>query len=162
MRILSEIIQAPGPANMEALFSRLPTICNVVVFSVHGYFGQADVLGLPDTGGMVVYILNQVRAMEEELLLRIKQQGLNVKPQILVVTRLIPDARGNKCNQEMELIEGTTHSHILRIPFITEKGVVGPWVSRFDIYPYLERYAQASISICTKNYTETSVSLRTN
>ncbi|KAH6806761.1 sucrose synthase 6 [Perilla frutescens var. frutescens] len=144
MRILSEIIQAPDPANMEALFSRLPTIYNVVVFSVHGYFGQADVLGLPDTGGQVVYILDQVRAMEEELLLRIKQQGLNVKPQILVVTRLIPDAKGNKCNQEMELIEGTTHSHILRIPFITEKGVLGPWVSRFDIYPYLERYAQAT------------------
>ncbi|KAH6795225.1 sucrose synthase 6 [Perilla frutescens var. hirtella] len=111
----------------------------------------------------VDYIVNQVRAMEEELLLRIKQQGLNVKPRIqFVVTRLIPDAKGNKFNQEMELIEGTTHSHILRIPFITEKGVLGPWVSRFDIYPYLERYAQASISICTKNYTETSVSLRTN
>ncbi|KAG6420910.1 hypothetical protein SASPL_117454 [Salvia splendens] len=142
MRILSEIMQAPDPANMEAFFSRLPVIYNVVVFSVHGYFGQADVLGLPDTGGQVVYILDQVRAMEEEMLLRIKQQGLNVKPQILVVTRLIPDAKGNKCNQEMELIEGTTHSHILRVPFITEKGVLGPWVSRFDIYPYLERYAQ--------------------
>ncbi|XP_047946933.1 sucrose synthase 7-like [Salvia hispanica] len=142
MRILSEIMQAPDPANMEAFFSRLPVIYNVVVFSIHGYFGQADVLGLPDTGGQVVYILDQVRAMEEEMLLRIKQQGLNVKPQILVVTRLIPDAKGNKCNQEMELIEGTTHSHILRVPFITEKGVLGPWVSRFDIYPYLERYAQ--------------------
>lgn len=33
----------------------------------------------------MVYILDQVRAMEEELLSRIKQQGLNVKPQILVV-----------------------------------------------------------------------------
>ncbi|KAL1563093.1 Sucrose synthase 7 [Salvia divinorum] len=142
MRILSEIMQAPDPANMEAFFSRLPVIYSVVVFSVHGYFGQADVLGLPDTGGQVVYILDQVRAMEEEMLLRIQQQGLNVKPQILVVTRLIPDAKGNKCNQEMELIEGTTHSHILRVPFITENGVLGPWVSRFDIYPYLERYAQ--------------------
>lgn len=53
MRILSEIIQAPDPANMEAFFSRLPAIYNVVIFSVHGYFGQADVLGLPDTGGQV-------------------------------------------------------------------------------------------------------------
>lgn len=53
MRILSEIIQAPDPTNMEAFFSRLPVIYNVVVFSVHGYFGQADVLGLPDTGGQV-------------------------------------------------------------------------------------------------------------
>lgn len=60
MRILSEIIQAPDPANMEEFFSRLPVIYNVVVFSVHGYFGQADVLGLPDTGGQVnmsVFIL---------------------------------------------------------------------------------------------------------
>ena len=34
----------------------------------------------------VVYILDQVKAFEEELLLRIKQQGLNVPPQILVVS----------------------------------------------------------------------------
>lgn len=93
----------------------------------------------------MVYILDQVRAMEEEILSRIKQQGLNVKPQILVVTRLIPDAKGNKCNQEMEPIANTTHSHILRVPFVTaEKGVVGPWISRFDIYPYLERFSQAT------------------
>ncbi|KAL0441177.1 UNVERIFIED_CONTAM: Sucrose synthase 6 [Sesamum radiatum] len=84
MRILSEILQAPDPTNMEAFFSRVPAIYKIVIFSVHGYFGQADVLGLPDTGGQVVYILDQVKALEEELLLRIKQQGLNVKPQILV------------------------------------------------------------------------------
>jgi len=34
----------------------------------------------------VVYILDQVKSLEAELLLRIKQQGLNVKPQILVVS----------------------------------------------------------------------------
>ncbi|CAA0836163.1 Sucrose synthase 6 [Striga hermonthica] len=142
MKILSEILQAPDPINMEAFFSRLPVIYNIVIFSVHGYFGQADVLGLPDTGGQVVYILDQVRALEEELLFRIRQQGLNVKPQILVVTRLIPNAKGNKCNQEMEPIVNTMHSHILRVPFNTEKGVLGPWVSRFDIYPYLEKFSQ--------------------
>lgn len=53
MRTLSEVLQAPDPINMEKLFSRLPTIFNVVIFSPHGYFGQADVLGLPDTGGQV-------------------------------------------------------------------------------------------------------------
>ncbi|KAL3618100.1 Sucrose synthase 6 [Castilleja foliolosa] len=142
MKIVSEILQAPDPIKMEAFFSRLPVIYNVVIFSVHGYFGQADVLGLPDTGGQVVYILDQVRAIEEELLMRIKQQGLNVKPQILVVTRLIPDAKGNKCSQETEPIVNTMHSHILRVPFNTEKGVLGQWVSRFDIYPYLERFSQ--------------------
>jgi hypothetical protein len=62
------------------------------------------------------------------------------------VTRLIPDARGTKCNQELEPIVDTKHSHILRVPFMTENGVLRQWVSRFDIYPYLERFAQANIS----------------
>nr|GLL19001.1 sucrose synthase 7-like [Ipomoea trifida] len=142
MRILSEVIQAPDPLNVEKFFGRLPFIFNIVLFSVHGYFGQADVLGLPDTGGQVVYVLDQVVAFEEELLSRIKQQGLNIKPQILVVTRLIPDAKGTKCNQEIEPVINTKHSHILRVPFRTENGVLDQWISRFDIYPYLERFTQ--------------------
>ncbi|CAN4083710.1 unnamed protein product [Withania somnifera] len=142
MRTLSEVLQAPDPLNIEKFFGRVPTVFNIVLFSVHGYFGQADVLGLPDTGGQVVYVLDQVVAFEEEMLQRIKQQGLNIKPQILVLTRLIPDAKGTKCNQELEPIKNTKHSHILRIPFRTEKGVLNQWVSRFDIYPYLERYTQ--------------------
>ncbi|KAK3041895.1 hypothetical protein RJ639_002177, partial [Escallonia herrerae] len=132
MRLLSEVLQAPDPVVMESLFSRLPTMFNIVIFSIHGYFGQSDVLGLPDTGGQIVYILDQVRALEEELLLRIKQQGLQVKPKILVVTRLIPDAKGTKCNQEMEPILDSLHSHILRVPFRTEIEVLQQWVSRFD------------------------------
>lgn len=84
--LLSEVLQAPDPLNTEKFFSRVPAIFNVVLFSVHGYFGQSDVLGLPDTGGQVVYVLDQVVAFEEELLMRIKQQGLTVKPQILVVS----------------------------------------------------------------------------
>ncbi|KAK1262263.1 Sucrose synthase 7 [Acorus gramineus] len=142
LHCLSEVLQAPDPLNIEKLFSRLPTIFKIVIFSPHGYFGQADVLGLPDTGGQVVYILDQVQALEEELLLRIKQQGLTVKPHILVVTRLIPDAKGTKCNQELEPILNTKYSHILRVPFKTENGILRQWVSRFDVYPYLERFAQ--------------------
>ncbi|KAL8038201.1 hypothetical protein ABFX02_11G089700 [Erythranthe guttata] len=142
MHSLSEIFQAPDPLNVDRFFGRLPIIFNVVLFSVHGYFGQSDVLGLPDTGGQVVYVLDQVVALEEELLLRIKQQGLNVKPQILVVTRLIPDAKGTKCNVELEPVMNTKHSHILRVPFTTENGVLRQWVSRFDIYPYLEKFTQ--------------------
>ncbi|CAK7327902.1 unnamed protein product [Dovyalis caffra] len=142
MRMLSESLQAPDPVKLELLFSRIPNMFNVVIFSPHGYFGQSDVLGLPDTGGQVVYILDQVRAFEEELLLKIKQQGLGVKPQILVITRLIPNAEGTTCNQEVEPIFGTKYSYIVRVPFKTEKGVLPQWVSRFDVYPYLERFAQ--------------------
>lgn len=30
----------------------------MVILSPHGFFGQSNVLGLPDTGGQVVYILD--------------------------------------------------------------------------------------------------------
>ncbi|KAL4186327.1 hypothetical protein AMTRI_Chr09g13590 [Amborella trichopoda] len=144
MHALSEVLQAPDPSFLEKFLSRVPSIFNVVVFSPHGYFGQANVLGLPDTGGQIVYILDQVKALEEELLQRNKQQGLAVKPQILVVTRLIHEAMGTKCNQEWEPILNTEHCYILRVPFRTERGVLRQWVSRFDVYPYLERFAQDS------------------
>ncbi|KAG5247239.1 sucrose synthase [Salix suchowensis] len=135
MRFLSEVLQAPDPSNMENFFSRLPTVFNVVIFSPHGYFGQADVLGLPDTGGQVVYILDQVKALEDELLLRIEHQGLNIKPQIIVVMQ-----------SGIESINGTKHSIILRVPFSIENRVLRQWVSRFDVYPYLEKFTQDVIA----------------
>jgi sucrose synthase len=62
---------------------------------------------------------------------------------VLQLTRLIPDSKGTKCNVELEPVENTKYSHILRVPFKTEDGKdLHQWVSRFDIYPYLERYAQ--------------------
>ena len=87
---LSEVLQAPDPTNMARFFSRVPSVFNIVIFSIHGYFGQDEVLGMPDTGGQVVYILDQVRALEDELLQRIKQQGLlDLTPRILVVLNLL-------------------------------------------------------------------------
>ena len=35
-----------------------------------------------------------VRALEHEMLKRIHAQGLNMEPQIIVITRLIPEALG--------------------------------------------------------------------
>lgn len=60
------------------------------------------------------------------------------------VTRLIPDARGTKCSQELEQILNTNYSYILRVPFRTSTGILRQWVSRFDIYPYLERFAEVN------------------
>ncbi|KAF8378861.1 hypothetical protein HHK36_030210 [Tetracentron sinense] len=150
MRSLLELLQVPDPINVEEFFSRLPTIFNIVIFSPHGYFGQSDVLGLPDTGGQVVYILDQVRALEEELLLRIRRQGLSVKPQILVVTRLIPDARGTNCNQELEPILNCKHSHILRVPFMTKNGVLRQWDATAKILDHMEEKPDLIIG----NYTD--------
>ncbi|CAI9774301.1 unnamed protein product [Fraxinus pennsylvanica] len=144
MHLLSDILQAPDPSTLETFLGRVPMVFNVVILSVHGYFGQANVLGLPDTGGQVVYILDQVRALENEMIMRIKQQGLNITPRILIVTRLIPDALGTSCNQRLERVSGCEYAHILRVPFKTEHGILRKWISRFDVWPYLEKFAQDS------------------
>lgn len=54
MHLLSDILQAPDPSTLETFLGRLPMVFNVVILSPHGYFGQANVLGLPDTGGQVI------------------------------------------------------------------------------------------------------------
>ncbi|CAL9213184.1 unnamed protein product [Arabidopsis halleri] len=146
MHLLSDILQAPDPSTLEKFLGMVPMVFNVVILSPHGYFGQANVLGLPDTGGQVVYILDQVRALETEMLLRIKRQGLDITPRILIVTRLIPDAKGTTCNQRLERVSGTEHTHILRVPFRSDKGILRKWISRFDVWPYLENYAQDAAS----------------
>lgn len=146
IHLLLDILQAPDPSTLETFLGRIPMVFNVVILSPHGYFGQANVLGLPDTGGQVVYILDQVRALENEMLLRMQKQGLDVTPRILIVTRLIPDAKGTTCNQRLERVSGTEHSHILRVPFRTDKGILRKWISRFDVWPYLETFAEDAAS----------------
>ncbi|MGD8884084.1 MAG: sucrose synthase, partial [Gammaproteobacteria bacterium] len=141
--LLSDILEAPEPGNVEKFLGRIPMIFSLAVFSPHGYFGQSNVLGRPDTGGQVVYILDQVRALEKEMRQRLMEQGLNIEPDIVVLTRLIPEAQGTTCDQPVESIVGTRNARILRIPFRSETGEVVPhWISRFEIWPYLERYAE--------------------
>jgi sucrose synthase len=81
-----DLLEAPDPSTLEKFLGTIPMVFNVVILSPHGYFAQANVLGYPDTGGQVVYILDQVRAMENEMLLRIKQCGLDITPKILIVS----------------------------------------------------------------------------
>ncbi len=142
LALLSDILEAPDPLTLERFLARIPMIFNLVILSPHGYFGQANVLGMPDTGGQVVYILDQVRALEKEMRKRIAEQGLDIEPEILVVTRLIPEAKGTTCDQRMEPILGTQNTRILRVPFRSANGEVLPqWISRFEVWPYLERFA---------------------
>lgn len=139
--LLTDILEAPDPDNLERFLGRIPMIFRMVILSPHGYFAQANVLGLPDTGGQVVYILDQVRALEQEMRNRIYEQGLDDDPQILVVTRLIPEARGTNCDQRLEPIIGTRNARILRVPFRNPDGEIVPhWISRFEVWPYLERF----------------------
>ncbi|MDR2877560.1 MAG: sucrose synthase [Chromatiales bacterium] len=141
MSLLTDLLEAPDHDHLERFLGRIPMILNLAILTPHGYFAQANVLGLPDTGGQVVYILDQVRALEHEMRSRLYEQGLDVEPQILVVTRLIPDARGTTCDQRLEPIIGTRNARILRVPFRNPDGEVVPhWISRFEVWPYLERF----------------------
>ena len=45
--------QAPDSETLERFLGRLPLMFKVVILSPHGYFGQTNVLGMPDTGGQV-------------------------------------------------------------------------------------------------------------
>jgi len=142
MRFLSQILEAPGPESVARFLGRIPMILNIAILSPHGYFGQSGVLGRPDTGGQVVYILDQVRALEREMYEFFDNQGLDVEPQIIVLTRLIPEAEGTTCNEPVEPIVGTRNARILRIPFRCQKGeIIAEWISRFHVWPYLERFA---------------------
>ena len=142
MELLSDVLEAPSAVQLESFLGRLPMIFSIAILSPHGFFGQANVLGKPDTGGQVVYILDQVRALERAMRVSIHEQGLSITPQIVVLTRLIPEATGTSCDQRLEPIFGTENARILRIPFTEENGSVVPhWISRFEIWPYLERYA---------------------
>ncbi|MEI7870417.1 MAG: hypothetical protein WCI11_21275 [Candidatus Methylumidiphilus sp.] len=142
MGLLADILEAPSPAALEAFLARIPMISRLLVLSPHGFFGQANVLGRTDTGGQVVYILDQVRALEAEMRYRLAVQGVNVEPKILIATRLIPESPGTTCNQRLKKVSGCDNSWILRVPFRKSNGEVVPqWISRFAIWPYLDRFS---------------------
>jgi sucrose synthase len=142
MSLLVDILEAASPQILENFLARIPMISKLLILSPHGYFGQNNVLGMPDTGGQVVYILDQVRALEREMSERLILQGIVAQPKILICTRLIPDAGETLCNQPLEKVHGTQNSWIVRVPFRKENGeIIRHWISRFEIWPYLEKFA---------------------
>ena len=126
MGMLLDILEAPSPSALEVFLSRIPMIFSIAIITPHGYFAQEDVLGRPDTGGQVVYILDQAKALEQEMRERLEEQGLSIDPVIVVLTRLIPEAEDSTCDQRIEPIRGTRHSYILRVPFRKKDGEIHP------------------------------------
>jgi len=145
IQTLLDLISEPADQLLEHFISRvpMPLISKIAIISPHGWFGQTNALGKPDTGGQVIYILDQVRALEKHLTQEIQLTGLDVEPKIVVLTRLIPEAQDTTCNQRKEEIFQTNNSYILRVPFRdSQYNIVKQWVSRFKIWPYLETFAE--------------------
>jgi sucrose synthase len=145
LEMLDQLIDSPDHQVLEAFASRIPMIFRIVLVSPHGWFGQEGVLGRPDTGGQIVYILDQVKGLEKQLQEDIELAGLdvlNVHPKVIVLTRLIPNSDGTTCNQRLEKIYGTEDAWILRVPFREfNPKITQNWISRFEIWPYLESFA---------------------
>lgn len=145
LEMLDELIDSPDDQVLEALISRIPMIFKVVLVSIHGYFGQEGVLGRPDTGGQVVYVLDQAKSLEHQLQEDLALAGLDtleVQPKLIILSRLIPNSEGTLCNQRLEKVHATDNVWILRVPFrdLNPK-LTQNWISRFEIWPYLETYA---------------------
>lgn len=145
LNLLDNVLNSPDHDVLAEFISRIPMLFKIAILSPHGFFSQTSAMGLPDTGGQVVYILDQVKALEQALNDSLKQSGLDINPKIIVLTRLIPNSMGTDCNKRLEKINGTENSWILRVPFREHnKKVTDSWISRFEIWPYLEEYAEDS------------------
>ncbi len=149
MQSLTDLINEPSDTLLEHFLSQvpMPLISKIAILSPHGWFGQDNVLGKPDTGGQVIYILDQVKALEKHLVQDIENAGLDVSPVIVIVTRLIPQAGDTSCHIEREKVHGTRNCWIIRVPFKDGDGrIVEHWISRFRIWPYLEKFADDALT----------------
>ncbi len=150
---LSDVCESAEPQQFERFLGRLPINKNILMVSPHGWFAQRDVLGKPDTGGQVTYVLDQARALEKSMRQRFLDCGLDVVPQILILTRLIPNSEGTTCGEPMEKVVGTENCWIIRVPFRDQNDQPIPdWISRFHIWPYLERFAVESHEVTTREF----------
>jgi sucrose synthase len=155
LELLDGLIQTPDHQALKEFLSRIPMVFNIVIVSPHGYFGQEGVLGLPDTGGQVVYILDQVKALEKELIQSLENSGIDAVPKIIILTRLIPNAGTTRSNQRLEKVHETKNSWILRVPFRAHnKTVTDNWISRFEVWPYLEEFAEDSYKELLSEFNE--------
>ncbi|MDA1235079.1 MAG: sucrose synthase [Acidobacteria bacterium] len=145
LSLLAQVMNSSGPSRLETLLERLPLIQSVLMVSPHGWFAQEGVLGKPDTGGQVTYVLDQARAMEHYLRAQFLDCGLDIAPTVLILTRLIPSAEGTSCGTRREKVFGAQNVWIVRAPFRDSSGEVLPdWISRFQVWPYLEQFAEDS------------------
>jgi sucrose synthase len=140
LEMLDQLLDSPDYQELENFLSRIPMILKIVLVSPHGWFGQEGVLGRPDTGGQVVYVLDQARSLDEQLEKDVRLAGLDVldvKHKVIILTRLIPNSEGTLCNQRLEKVHGSDNVWILRVPFREfNPKVTENWISRMEIWPY--------------------------
>ena len=145
---LARLVESPDANRFERFLALIPLVKTVLMVSPHGWFAQDNVLGKPDTGGQVTYVLDQTRALERAMKRQFERCGIETNPRIVILTRLIPNAENTTCNLTTEPVHGTENCQIVRVPFRDHtKEIVPDWISRFKIWPYLEGFAEESEAI---------------
>lgn len=156
LELLDRLIDSPDHAVLEAFISHIPLVFRIVLVSIHGWVNQEDSLGRPLTAGQVLYVLNQARSLEKQLQEDIKLAGLDVvgiQPKVMILTRLIPNSEGTNSHERLEKIQGTENAWILRVPFPEfNPKVTQNKISRFEIWPYLEGFAQKAETELRKEF----------
>jgi sucrose synthase len=145
LELLQDLLESPSSQALEGFLERIPMMFRIVLVSPHGWFGQEGVLGRPDTGGQVVYVLDQARNLEKQLQADLDLAGLtilNAQAKVIILTRLIPESEETRCSQRLEKVHSSQNVWILRVPFRKfNANLTDRWISRFEIWPYLETYA---------------------
>ncbi len=145
LELLDRLIEDPQPAILAAFVARVPAVFRVVMVSIHGWMGQEDALGRPETRSQVAYVLEQARSLETQLREDIARSGLDllgIHPQVIILTRLIPNCTGTSCELPWEKVERAENAWILRVPFQEFNPIItDQWISKFEIWPYLEGFA---------------------
>ncbi|HTL88267.1 MAG TPA: sucrose synthase [Leptolyngbya sp.] len=154
LQLLDQLITMPQSAILEAFIERVPAVFQVVSISIHGWVGQEE-LGRSETFGQVAYVLEQARSLDRHLHEQIRLAGLemlNIQPQVLVVTRLIPNCEGSQCGLRLEKVDDTQNTWILRVPFREfNPKITDNWISKSEIWGYLETFAiDAQAAIVTQ------------
>jgi sucrose synthase len=149
LELLNHLVLHSEPAILEAFIARIPAIFRVVLVSIHGWVTQQAEHGQPETTGQVVYVLEQAASLEQHLREEIHLAGLDylkIQPDVVVLTRLIPNCQGTHCDLPLEKIEETQNAWILRVPFQRNDSqgmpqIVEEWIPKSEVWSYLETFA---------------------
>jgi sucrose synthase len=148
LELLSHLVNHSEPAILEAFLARIPAIFRIVLVSIHGWMTQEKGHQQPETTGQVIYILEQAASLERYLQQEIHFAGLDslgIQPNVVILTRLIPNCQGNHCDLPLEKIENTENAWILRVPFrdiqLPDSQWVEDWIPKSEIWAYLETFA---------------------
>ncbi len=147
LELLNHLVLNPESAVLEAFMARIPAIFRIVLVSIHGWIVQEGEPRRPEITGQVVYVLEQAASLEHHLWEEIKLAGLDVlgiQPDVVILTRLIPNCESTLCDMPLEKIQDTRNAWILRVPFQAEHDqnqLTQNWIPKSEIWPYLETFA---------------------